>query len=191
MPEDKVEPREINWRQLLPWTAIFQGFRVALDLNKLLLAALGILAMACAWWFLAIIFYSSKKPDWPSQYLASASNPSAGWAEFKSERQAWNLMYEAAGPADGTERVDVGDLAESQEEFELLKATVDNGTVAREAAAGKRLEDVRADARAHRLKVPVIVGDAKVEKDVSEPVAEKAWILRDPPRKATGRLRTA
>ena len=40
MAEDKVEPREVNWRQMMPWTTLFQGFRVALDPNKLILAAL-------------------------------------------------------------------------------------------------------------------------------------------------------
>src|SRR5437667_10423108 len=100
MPDDKVEPREINWRQLLPWTAIFQGFRVALDLNKLLLAGLGIFAMACAWWILSLLFYSSEKPEWPSKYLSSAASrqeTKAAFDKFKAARQAWNLMYEAAG----------------------------------------------------------------------------------------------
>lgn len=172
----------------MPWTAIFQGFRVALDLNKLLLAALGILAMAAAWWLLAVIFYPSTKPEWPKDYRSSSTKQ--GWANFKSDRQSWNLMYEAAGPGNGTESLDAGDLAESETEFDLLTATVNNGIVAKEAAAGKKLEDVRADARAHRLKVEMIVGEAKKEVEIPEGVAEKAWILRDPPRKASGRMRT-
>ena len=57
MAEDRLEARETDWRQLLPWTVLFQGFRVALDLNKLLLAAGGIVVMALSWWLLAIIFY--------------------------------------------------------------------------------------------------------------------------------------
>ena len=73
MTDDKVEPREINWRHLLPWTAIFQGFRVALDLNKLFLAAVGILLMAIAWLVLAWIFNYSK-PQW-GEY----STYSDGW----------------------------------------------------------------------------------------------------------------
>ena len=59
MAEDKVEPREINWRQLMPWTVLFQGFRVALDPNKLVLAAAGILLMAFGWWLLAIMAITS------------------------------------------------------------------------------------------------------------------------------------
>src|SRR5947207_13129915 len=65
MAEDKFEPRETNWRQLLPWIELFQGFRVALDLNKLLLAAAGILTMAFGWWLLAGIFDKPVQPDCP------------------------------------------------------------------------------------------------------------------------------
>ena len=36
------ERSELSWRQLLPWTELFRAFQVALDLNKLLLAAAGI-----------------------------------------------------------------------------------------------------------------------------------------------------
>ena len=33
MAEGKLEGREATWRQLLPWTELFRGFQVALDLN--------------------------------------------------------------------------------------------------------------------------------------------------------------
>src|SRR5216684_4296501 len=91
MADDKVEPREINWRQLLPWTAIFQGFRVALDVNKLLLAALGILVMAFVWWILAAVFYKAigDKPVWPSGYIAKSDNVKEAFTRFKADRQAW------------------------------------------------------------------------------------------------------
>ena len=42
MADEKFEPREINYRQWLPWTQIFRGFWVALDHKKLLLAAAGV-----------------------------------------------------------------------------------------------------------------------------------------------------
>src|SRR5262249_21163283 len=123
MVEEKVEPREINWRHLLPWTAIFQGFRVALDLNKLMLAALGILLMAFAWWFLAIIFYAleGNKPEWPSKFLAAAESgkEAEAWANFKSKREDWNVIHEAAGPSDSAEKVEPEDLADTQTEFDL------------------------------------------------------------------------
>jgi hypothetical protein len=189
MPEDKVEPREINWRQLLPWTAIFQGFRVALDLNKLLLAALGIAVTAFAWWVLAVLFYwGFSKPDWPSKY--ASDDPKEAWARFKIDRQAWNVMYEAAGPGDAMEKLEPADLADSEAEFNLLRRAVDQKVVAAEAAAGKKLEDIRADARAGRLKVDITYAEGKKEEKIPEGVAEKAWLLRDPPRKASGRMRT-
>ena len=72
MAEERSESRELTWRQLLPWTALFRAFQVALDLNKLLLAAAGIAVMAFGWWLLAVIFaalYTGGKPaeslpDW-------------------------------------------------------------------------------------------------------------------------------
>jgi len=129
MADEKVEPREINWRQLLPWTAIFQGFRVALDLNKLLLAALGILLMALAWWFLAWLFYAAyTKP------LAGNYSPE-NFARFKADRHVWNLMYEAAGPADAKETLEPDDLADSADELNLIKLAV--SAVTGEAARGR------------------------------------------------------
>ena len=60
MAEEKVEPRETSWRQLLPWTELFRGFQVALDVNKLALAAAGILVMAFGWWLLAVLFTAGE-----------------------------------------------------------------------------------------------------------------------------------
>lgn len=121
MAEDKSEPRETNWRQLLPWTVLFQGFRVALDPNKLLLAAAGILAMACGWWLLAVIFYPGPKKEWPGDYLAKFGTAQKAWPQFQEDRQRWNLWHEVAGPATPALRVGPGDLATSPEELEKLQ----------------------------------------------------------------------
>jgi len=65
MAEEKVEVRDINFRQVLPWTELFRGFQVALDPKKLLLAAAGILLMAIGWWLWAFVFFSSQSmPKW-------------------------------------------------------------------------------------------------------------------------------
>src|SRR5690242_7053154 len=97
MAEDRNEPRELNWRQLFPWTELFQGFRIAIDYNKLLLAAGGLLTMALGWWLLAVIF-SYSRPVWSNYQLREA-----GWAAFKQDRDRWNLMNRAAGPAPASE----------------------------------------------------------------------------------------
>jgi hypothetical protein len=57
MSEDRyaspAAPRE-EWL----FTHLFRTFRVALDPKKLLLAAAGIVVMACGWWLLSVTFYS-------------------------------------------------------------------------------------------------------------------------------------
>ncbi len=130
MAEDKVEPREVNWRQLMPWTALFQGFRVALDPNKLVLAALGILSMALGWWLLAFIF-DYKKPQ-PSDFglgdlqVIGESEAATRWEKFKEEREKWHVMHHAAGTAfpnaqeEANFAYDAGDLADSPAEWANL-----------------------------------------------------------------------
>jgi hypothetical protein len=139
MAEERFESREINYRQWLPWTHLFRGFWVALDFKKLLLAAAGIFIMACGWWLLATIFIHSRhKPVWPADFPAQnyMSNEvttrdeaeRAAWTDFKTNRNSWNLLYEAAGPGPGQTvggddgYTDAGDLADSPEEFESYKA---------------------------------------------------------------------
>ena len=63
MPDEKGELREINYRQLLPWTELFRSFHIALlDPRKLFLAALGIFFMSLGWWILAHIFGNPTEP---------------------------------------------------------------------------------------------------------------------------------
>jgi hypothetical protein len=126
MAEDRVDAREISWRQLLPWTEIFRGFGVALDLNKLLLAAAGIVVTWLGWSLLALIvgsFYGSQ-PNWPGQYHQQfpASDEEA-YLAFKHDRQRWNLMHETTG-AGKTVKFEVGDIAETFAEYELVTNAV-------------------------------------------------------------------
>src|SRR5439155_15117611 len=169
---------------------------VARDLNKLLLAALGILAMALVWWLLAWIFFNglSREPKWPSGYKAAAGQgkEAEAWASFKADRQAWNVMNEAAG--DSAKEVDPEDLADSELEYELLKAAKDQRVI----PVGARLEDVKLDTRAGRLKVKiadkdVVIRDALRDETKLDDFAAKAWLLREPdhpPIKPYGRMRT-
>ncbi len=127
MAEDKIEGREMSWRQLLPWTELFRGFQVAFDPNKLLLAAAGILVMAFGWWLLAVIFrnmpreFTDLPPNWPAKYQSVQEDPRKAWEQFKRDRDEWNLLHETAGLGQPGSRVQVLDLANSPEEYEVAK----------------------------------------------------------------------
>ncbi|MFL5245781.1 MAG: hypothetical protein ACJ8FY_27220 [Gemmataceae bacterium] len=120
MVEEKGEPREFNWRQLLPWTELFQGFRIALDVNKLLLAAAGIVVMALGWWVLASVFYYDK-PQYGKYSSASETGDDSearnrlAWSKFKTDVGKWTLIHKAAGPEPA--EVKVEDVADSYEEY--------------------------------------------------------------------------
>src|SRR5260370_592013 len=132
MAEDKVEQREFNVRQMLPWTELFRSFQVALDPKKLLLAAAGILAMSLGWWVLAWAFYGMQtKPEWkpdaydPQTYLAKANGDDAmatklAWEKFRDDRAKWNILLRTAGDPNVPEYEDAGDLATSPSDFEAV-----------------------------------------------------------------------
>jgi hypothetical protein len=138
MAEDRFEPREIDFRQWLPWTHLFRGFWIALDHKKLLLAAAGILTMAIGWWVLAWLFYDlarGKKPDIasgkysPADYLPKdETDPKAreqvakarAWEAFTQDLKSWNLLHEAAGSE--PDRTGPGDVAKDLDEFERINA---------------------------------------------------------------------
>jgi hypothetical protein len=56
MGDEKAALREVHWRQLFPWLAIFRTFGIALDFKKMALGALGAILMASGWWLLANLF---------------------------------------------------------------------------------------------------------------------------------------
>src|SRR5262249_47510168 len=122
MAEDKVEEREVNFRQMLPWTELFRSFQVALDPKKLLLAAAGILVMSLGWYVLAwAAFEMQTKPEW-DQYDASKE---FAWEKFKDDRAKWNNLWRAAGDgrADYSYQ-DAGDLADNAKNYEVLKEEI-------------------------------------------------------------------
>jgi hypothetical protein len=146
MAEEKVEVRDINFRQVLPWTELFRGFQVALDAKKLLLAAAGILAMAIGWWVWSWIFFSTQKqPRWEDHdYKEIALRPSRAedasdearksaetrqnqeaWNSFKENRRKWNILHAAAAPSDAQEFTDAGDLASSPEEYKAIQKDIE------------------------------------------------------------------
>lgn len=152
MAEDKIEGREVTWRRLLPWTELFRGFQVALDLNKLLLAATGILVMALGWLLLAVIFRAGFKDQPPipgeTEFNREAQgDPKKAWEHFKRSRDEWNLMHEAAGVGDPNQKYEVLDLANSREEYEITKNLDEAGTNVSAAVAALVREGKLSDAK--------------------------------------------
>src|SRR5438105_1286989 len=138
MAAEKVDVREVSFRQLFPWTELFRGFQVALDPKKLLLAAGGLLVMAIGWWLLAEIFLRSRtEPQWGSGAYRPAGGASmeTAWAEFKADRNKWNLLYETAG--DQPVEMMPEDLAKTYEEYGVISKAFNEGQ--REFVIGDRV----------------------------------------------------
>ncbi|GIW81109.1 MAG: hypothetical protein KatS3mg105_2916 [Gemmatales bacterium] len=91
MAEEKVDARDTGWRQAMAWTELFRGFQVAFDPRKLLLAAAGIVVMACGWWFLSWIFFFARST---APVESDFTNPT----EFKIAYERWQLLEQTAGP---------------------------------------------------------------------------------------------
>ena len=53
MPEDRHDIRRIDLAELLPWTILFRGFRLARDPKKIALGALGALVMSLGWYVIS------------------------------------------------------------------------------------------------------------------------------------------
>ncbi len=135
MAEDKVEARDVNWRHLLPWSVLFQGFWVAMDPKKLVLAAAGILAMSLGWWVLAWPF-DYDKPQW-DRYLSRYADmgpkdakedvkKDLAWKAFREDRIKWNINHEAVGRRDSKEAWELEDVAETRDDFDrAIKAEID------------------------------------------------------------------
>ncbi len=176
MAEENVETRETSWRRLLPWTELFRGFQVALDLNKLALAAAGILVMAFGWWLLALLFSAGESktpPQWPGAYLDRkefANNPRSAWDQFRQDRDHWNLMHEAAdlgGPRVRMTPTDVIDSYDEQvaydtgvQQYEASKTNAETAEKAR-AEAAKAVEDAKRASAAANPEDDVKVKDAR------------------------------
>ncbi len=108
-----------------PWTKIFTAFKIALDLKKLALAALGILFVWLGWLAIGGLFYELRKfPEWKNfEVKEKTEEKQAQWDYFKAKRASWNLLYELAGspmPEERKNKIDVADVAQSPEEYEIL-----------------------------------------------------------------------
>ena len=178
MAEEKVEPREISWRTLLPWTELFRGFQVALDLNKLILAAAGIFIMALGWWLLALLFTAGESADPPKwEPPAAQTEERAAWEKFQHARDHWNLMYETAGVGKAGALVGATDLIDSYDEYQSYQAARedqrkavrdrDDAAKARDAALADREAARKASTNANPADDPK-VKEAQTKLDQAE-----------------------
>lgn len=72
MPEDRHDIRRIDLAELLPWTILFRGFRIARDPKKIVLGAVGALVMSLGWYVIASAS-SAKMPTPPDPPAAEAT----------------------------------------------------------------------------------------------------------------------
>jgi hypothetical protein len=72
MAEEKAALREIHWRHVFPWLAIFRTFGIALDLKKMALGGLGALTMVAGWFLLAYLFETVASENVQVQEAAAA-----------------------------------------------------------------------------------------------------------------------
>lgn len=126
MAEDKGDLGDVGARRLPVWVELFRAFHIAIDYRKVVLAALGLLAMSVGWWLLSEAFYQAQKtaPDWKSGAYGG-EDKAKEWARFKIDRAKWNLMYEGAGPDPIV--ADANDLATTPEEFDQIRSEIDAG----------------------------------------------------------------
>ena len=144
MAEEKNDSQPMNWRTLLPWTELFRGFQIALDPNKLFLAAIGIFTMAVVWWCWRIFSqaYRSNPPDFKQDYLnehttATPEEKIALWAQFTEARRQWNLMHRATGMGNEKGAVyELEDLVSNYDDYVKL-------TAARDTFAAKKPDEVK------------------------------------------------
>ena len=114
----RVEPTPL-------YRKIFTGFRIALDIKKLLLAAAGIFLTFVGWWALSLAFYHNAEMPLATNYDKTT------WTRFINDRRSWNLLHELAGPPDSAILVDAGDVATDIDQYKELDDVVKGVAVGR------------------------------------------------------------
>ncbi len=107
------------------WWKIFSGFRIALDIKKLFLAAAGIVFTALGWWVLSVVFYSIRsEPKWEPTKESTEEAKRMQYRDHKRSLGQWNLLHALAAPTPTDRatavRVRPDDIAEDLAEYDLL-----------------------------------------------------------------------
>jgi len=93
MADEKATLREIHWRHVFPWLAIFRTFGVALDLKKMALGGLGALTMTFGWFLLASLFETVAGGN---EQVSAAAAEVRGWPWDRNE---WHTFAVSDNPA--------------------------------------------------------------------------------------------
>lgn len=114
------------------WNLLSRCFRLALSPGQITLSALGVVCTAVSWGVLALIFGSLFGPTAPGMggdtihgaaaATRDADGRKAEWVERKRATGSWNLMHEMAGLGSPEAYYDLGDVADSYEEYQILVA---------------------------------------------------------------------
>lgn len=90
MADERLEFGSFHLRELCPWTHLFRGFHIALDLKKMAFGASGALLTALGWWGILFVFGPSDDPESPA-----TAPPHVAAAISEAQRFPWQ---QGAGP---------------------------------------------------------------------------------------------
>lgn len=111
MADGRDDSPALNLRKTFTWMEIFRCFQVALDPQKLLVAALGIFAMSLGWWVLSWAAYQGPpnrdNPEYSNQSIqrqlgeqpaTEAELKALGDHQFHQDLAVWRFQRDLAGP---------------------------------------------------------------------------------------------
>lgn len=103
MPQNRFDLYDWDLREVLPWTHLFRGLRLALDPKKIALGALGAVLMSAGWWSIARLA-QSPPPSVPAAKTTNGASPvedesdrrdrEAALARFRALDQARRFPWE-------------------------------------------------------------------------------------------------
>jgi hypothetical protein len=75
MTQQRFDIHHMDLREVFPWTHLFRGLRIALELKKIVLGAVGAVLMALGWWGIGFFFLPESRvtaPEIPASADAAA-----------------------------------------------------------------------------------------------------------------------
>ena len=108
---------------------IFTAFRIALDIKKLALAAVGIFATYVGWWIFTAMFYTSVIPQRSAYVAKDYGTEELAYNQYRRDLKRWNFLHLIAGPSANNPATaiyeGVGDHALTPAQYEELQEVVE------------------------------------------------------------------